>query len=86
MQEMVLSFLIRMAFMLGEGHKEAEYQNLHKHTLSLFKEGLTLWPNTPVKINFIGKLLDNSGAQSIDPPAALVTGTALLPNFVREER
>jgi hypothetical protein len=74
MQEMVLSFLIRMAFMLGDGHKDADHQALHKHTLALFKEGLALWPHTPIKINFLAKLLDANAPQTIDPPAALVTG------------
>ena len=30
MQELLVSFLIRMAFLLGEGHKEADYASLHR--------------------------------------------------------
>ena len=30
MQDMLVSFLIRMAFLLGEGHKEADYTSLHR--------------------------------------------------------
>lgn len=70
-------FLIRMAFLLGDGHKEAEYQTLHKHTLALFGEALSLWPNVPIKINFINKLLESNIAHNQDPPPALVTGAAL---------
>ena len=76
MQEMVLVFIIRMAFLLGDGHKEAEYQTLHKHTLKLFGDALKLWPNVPVKINFINKLLESNIAHNLDPPPALVTGAA----------
>ncbi|EIE23491.1 hypothetical protein COCSUDRAFT_65942 [Coccomyxa subellipsoidea C-169] len=78
MQEMVLVFLIRMAFLLGDGHKEAEYQTLHKHTLALFGEALSLWPNVPIKINFINKLLESNIAHNQDPPPALVTGLKLM--------
>lgn len=78
MQEMVLVFLIRMAFLLGDGHKEAEYGALHKHTLALFGQALGLWPNVPVKINFIQKLLESNAAHNLDPPPALITGAAPL--------
>ncbi|BDA47386.1 probable transcription-associated protein 1 [Coccomyxa sp. Obi] len=78
MQEMVLVFIIRMAFLLGDGHKEPEYLTLHKHTLTLFGEALALWPNVPVKINFINKLLESNIAHNLDPPPALVTGLKLM--------
>jgi hypothetical protein len=74
MQELLVSFLIRMAFLLGEGHKEADFASLHRHTLGLLSDALALWPSVPVKITFLNKLLDANLAQNVDPPPTLVTG------------
>ncbi len=50
-------------------------QGLHRHTLGLLSDALALWPNVPVKIHFLNKLLDTNIAQgTLDPPPALVTG------------
>ena len=46
-------------------------QGLHRHTLGLLSDALALWPNVPVKIHFLNKLLDTNIAQgTLDPPPA----------------
>jgi hypothetical protein len=47
----ILNFLVRMAFLIGEGsEKDPELAALHGHTLALLDLALGLFANTPLKL------------------------------------
>jgi len=47
MEELVVNFLLRMTFLLGDGKdsRDREMVALLKHTQIMFSEALKLWPN-----------------------------------------
>ena len=47
---------------------------IHKHTLSVLRDALALWPQAPVKLHYIEKLITSNLQQNVDPPPAVVTG------------
>jgi len=55
----ILNFLVRMAFLIGEGsEKDPELMALHGHTLSLVDLALELFPHQPVKLGqYLERLL-----------------------------
>ena len=80
MEDMLVNFLIRMAFLLADA-KDKELVPLHKRSLDLVVEALSLWPHAGVKLSYIDKLLaaPNSGsaAQVQVPEPAYIIVTAL---------
>ena len=74
MQEMVVSFLTRMAFLTSEGTKDPDVAALFQHTLRLLSQARTLWPSAPLKLHYMDKLLAANTAANLDPPPALLTG------------
>ncbi len=50
MEELVVNFLLRMTFLLGDGKdgRDREMVALLKHTQIMFSEALKLWPNVRV--------------------------------------
>ena len=53
-------------------------QLMHKHTLAVLSDALTLWPTALVKLHYIEKLLTANLAANMDPPPALVTGLQVM--------
>ena len=84
MQEMVVSFLTRMAFLTSEGTKDPDVAALFQHTLRLLSQARMLWPSAPLKLHYMDKLLAANTAANLDPPPALLTGdSAYGPVFVQ---
>ena len=54
-------------------------QVMHQHTLRVLKDALELWPNAPMKLHYIEKLITTSQQQNNDPPPAVVTGLQVVP-------
>lgn len=85
MKETLLTFLTRIAFLLGDAQKDLDAPLLLKHALGLLDDTLALWPNVPVKMSFLNRMLEANLQQSLDPPPSLLIGepsTALLPNLI----
>ena len=56
MAEITVNFLVRMAFLTGEG-KDQVMKELNAKTLKLLKRAMTTWKTARVKFTFIDKLL-----------------------------
>jgi len=89
MEEVIVNFLIRMAFRTGES-KEKELIALYKRTTELLSEAMALWPNANAKFGYMDKLLATNANHEQDTPPTLVTGLDVLnrvlvhpQNFVR---
>ena len=80
MEDMLVNFLIRMTFLLADA-KDKELAPLHKRSLELVVEALSLWPHAGVKLSYLDKLLatppPGSAAQVQAPESAYIVGTAL---------
>ena len=52
MEELVVNFLLRMTFLLGDGKdsRDREMVALLKHTQIMFSEALKLWPNVRLMV------------------------------------
>ena len=74
MKETLLTFLTRIAFLLGDAQKDPDAPALLKHALGLLDDTLALWPNVPVKMSFLNRMLEGNLQQSLDPPPALLIG------------
>ena len=74
MKETLLTFLTRIAFLLGDAQKDLDAPLLLKHALGLLDDTLALWPNVPVKMSFLNRMLEANLQQSLDPPPALLIG------------
>ena len=74
MKETLLTFLTRIAFLLGDAQKDPDAPLLLKHALGLLDDTLALWPNVPVKMTFLNRMLEANLQQSLDPPPALLIG------------
>lgn len=59
MEYILVNFLVRMAFLIGEGaDKDSDMAALHQHTLKLLGQALALFPHVPVKLStFLDRLL-----------------------------
>lgn len=74
MKETVLTFLTRIAFLLGDSTKDPDAPALLKHSLGLLDDALVLWPSIPVKMNFLNRMLETNLQQNVDPPPSLIIG------------
>ena len=74
MKETLLTFLTRIAFLLGDAQKDPDAPALLKHALGLLDDTLALWPNVPVKMSFLNRMLEGNLQQNLDPPPALLIG------------
>ena len=74
MKETLLTFLTRIAFLLGDAQKDPDSPLLLKHALGLLDDTLALWPSVPVKMTFLNRMLEANLQQSLDPPPALLIG------------
>ena len=70
----MLTFLTRIAFLLGDSTKDPDAPALLKHSLSLLDDALVLWPSIPVKMNFLNRMLETNLQQNLDPPPSLIIG------------
>ncbi len=78
MKETLLTFLTRIAFLLGDAQKDPDAPALLKHALGLLDDTLALWPNVPVKMSFLNRMLEGNLQQSLDPPPALLIGECAI--------
>ena len=74
MKETLLTFLTRIAFLLGDAQKDPDAPALLAHALGLLDDTLALWPNVPVKMSFLNRMLEANLQQGVDPPPALMIG------------
>ncbi|KAL0051806.1 hypothetical protein WJX82_002492 [Trebouxia sp. C0006] len=81
MQEMVVNFLLRMAFVIG-GDRDHDLQALLAHTKTVLSKALGVWPKAAVKVNYISKLLQNNAHHNLDPPPTLLTGLDVMSTLV----
>ena len=70
----MLTFLTRIAFLLGDSTKDPDAPALLKHSLGLLDDALVLWPSIPVKMNFLNRMLETNLQQNVDPPPSLIIG------------
>ena len=82
MKETLLTFLTRIAFLLGDAQKDPDAPALLKHALGLLDDTLALWPNVPVKMSFLNRMLEGNLQQSLDPPPALLIGERALASML----
>lgn len=83
MEEMIITFLIRVALVMEPKDKEAS--SMYKQALELLTRALEVWPNANVKFNYLEKLLGNQPSQSKDPATALAQGLDVM-NKVLEKQ
>ncbi|KAJ0977309.1 hypothetical protein J5N97_012783 [Dioscorea zingiberensis] len=84
MEEMIITFLIRVALVIEPKDKEAS--SMYKQALELLTQALEVWPNANVKFNYLEKLLSNiQPSQSKDPATALAQGLDVM-NKVLEKQ
>ncbi|KAJ0977267.1 hypothetical protein J5N97_012741 [Dioscorea zingiberensis] len=77
MEEMIITFLIRVALVIEPKDKEAS--SMYKQALELLTQALEVWPNANVKFNYLEKLLSNiQPSQSKDPATALAQGLDVM--------
>lgn len=77
MEDMVVTFLIRMSFVLCES-KDRELQALVAHTLLLVREAFEMWPHVSLKLAYLEKLLNTNLASGQDPPAVVVNALQVM--------
>ncbi|XP_038988658.1 transformation/transcription domain-associated protein-like isoform X2 [Phoenix dactylifera] len=83
MEEMIITFLIRVALVIEP--KDKETTSMYKQALELLTQALEVWPNANVKFNYLEKLLGNLPPQSKDPATALAQGLVVM-NKVLEKQ
>ncbi|KAJ3683868.1 hypothetical protein LUZ60_014095 [Juncus effusus] len=84
MEEMIITFLIRVALVIEP--KDKESSAMYKQALDLLTQALDVWPNANVKFNYLEKLLGNlAPSQSKDPATALAQGLDVM-NKVLEKQ
>eukprot|EP00899_Mesostigma_viride_P026573 jgi/Mesvir1/70/Mv13673-RA.2 len=68
MEEMILNFLIRIAF-LTEPSKGAdrELKSLYDRALALLHDAVTVWPKTPLKLSYVVRLLVMTASSTAAP-------------------
>lgn len=77
MKETLLTFLTRIAFLLGDSNKDPDGPILLTHTLGLLDNALALFHNVPVKMSFLNRMLEANLQNNVDPPPSLIIGTVL---------
>jgi hypothetical protein len=60
MEDQVVGFLVRMAFLIGES-SEKDLQALHQHTMRILAKALSLFGSVPVKLSYLPRLLEVRG-------------------------
>lgn len=78
LEELILNFLVRMAFVLSDG-KDTDSQvnkQLLSQTMQLVKEASHLWPQAAVKMTYVERLLQTQAGQEVMP--VLQTGWLVL--------
>ncbi|XP_020600148.1 LOW QUALITY PROTEIN: transformation/transcription domain-associated protein-like [Phalaenopsis equestris] len=84
MEEMIITFLIRVALVIEP--KDKESSSMYKQALELLTQALEVWPNANVKFNYLEKLLGNmQPSQPKDPTTALAQGLDVM-NKVLEKQ
>nr|XP_029116772.1 transformation/transcription domain-associated protein isoform X3 [Elaeis guineensis] len=84
MEEMIITFLVRVALVIEPKDKEAT--SMYKQALELLTQALEVWPNANVKFNYLEKLFGNLlPSQSKDPATALAQGLDVM-NKVLEKQ
>ncbi|KAI0530691.1 hypothetical protein KFK09_000238 [Dendrobium nobile] len=84
MEEMIITFLIRVALVIEPKDKESSF--MYKQALELLTQALEVWPNANVKFNYLEKLLGNmQPSQPKDPATALAQGLDVM-NKVLEKQ
>ncbi|XP_072974683.1 uncharacterized protein [Typha angustifolia] len=84
MEEMIITFLIRVALVIEP--KDKESNSMYTQALDLLTQALEVWPNANVKFNYLEKLLGNlAPSQSKDPATALAQGLDVM-NKVLEKQ
>ncbi|KAG0495759.1 hypothetical protein HPP92_000450 [Vanilla planifolia] len=84
MEEMIITFLIRVALVIEP--KDKESSSMYKRAVDLLTQALEVWPNANVKFNYLDKLLSNmQPSQSKDPATALAQGLDVM-NKVLEKQ
>ncbi|RRT42707.1 hypothetical protein B296_00037596 [Ensete ventricosum] len=84
MEEMIITFLIRVALVIEP--KDKESTSMYKQALELLTQALEVWPNANVKFNYLEKLLGHlPPSQSKDPATALAQGLDVM-NKVLEKQ
>ena len=77
MKETLLTFLTRIAFLLGDSNKDPDGPVLLTHTLGLLDDALALFHNVPVKMSFLNRMLEANLQNNVDPPPSLIIGAVL---------
>jgi len=77
MAEITVNFLVRMAFLTGEG-KDQVMKDLNTKTMKLLKRAMTTWKSARVKFTFIDKLLTLAEQAGQDSSSALGTGLVVF--------
>ncbi|KAK8962950.1 hypothetical protein KSP40_PGU020559 [Platanthera guangdongensis] len=84
MEEMIITFLIRVALVIEP--KDKESSSMYKQALELLTQALEVWPNANVKFNYLEKLLGNmQPSPTKDPATALAQGLDVM-NKVLEKQ
>lgn len=65
-----------------DAQKDPDAPALLKHALGLLDDTLALWPNVPVKMSFLNRMLEGNLQQSLDPPPALLIGERALASML----
>ncbi|XP_074308594.1 transcription-associated protein 1-like isoform X2 [Silene latifolia] len=84
MEEMIISFFIRVALVIEPKDKEARF--MYKQALDLLSQALDVWPHANVKFNYLEKLLSSiQPSQSKDPFTALAQGLDVMNNVLEKQ-
>ncbi|EHA8588761.1 hypothetical protein COCNU_scaffold006566G000100 [Cocos nucifera] len=83
MEEMIITFLIRVALVIEP--KDKETTSMYKQALDLLAQALEVWPNANVKFNYLEKLLSNLPPQSKDPVTALAQGLVVMTKVLEKQ-
>ncbi|XP_047320592.1 transformation/transcription domain-associated protein-like [Impatiens glandulifera] len=84
MEEMIITFLIRVALIMEIKDKEGSL--MYKQALDLLSQALEVWPTANIKFNYLEKMLNNiQPSQSKDPSTALAQGLDVM-NRVLEKQ
>ena len=84
MQETIVNFLIRMAFLTSES-REPEYRSMNEQSLKLLSEAMRMWKPVNIKMAYIEKLLASNAQRNLNPMPALVTGLDVMKRALDEQ-
>jgi len=77
MEEMIVSFLVRITFLLCES-RDKDMQGMVGHGQHLLHEALCMWPHVTVKMPYLEKLLQANKQAGMDPAPALINGLQVI--------